>query len=139
MNSIADYLDRGDLSAAACPSRLVLQHMTSRWGVLVMIALMAKPMRFSALKRMIGGISERMLVQTLQGLEGDGLVLRKDFGTVPLHVEYSLTRLGADGANRLRSLADWVEENLSQIQAHQAASAEAAHAADTPKTRRAQR
>ena len=120
MNSIADYLARGDLSAVACPSRQVLQHMTSRWGVLVMIALMGEPMRFSALKRMIGGISERMLVQTLQGLEGDGLVHREDYRTVPPHVEYRLTPLGAAGAKHLRSLADWIEESLPMIQAAQA-------------------
>lgn len=69
-------LERGDLMASACPSRAVLRHLTSRWGVLTLIALRSGTQRFSDLRRKIGGVSERMLAQTLQWLESDGMVER---------------------------------------------------------------
>ncbi len=101
--------------AAACPSRSVLKHVTSRWGVLVLIALEGRTRRFSDLRRAIGGVSERMLAQTLQWLESDGLVSRKAFDVVPPHVEYSLTPLGVEAAERVRLLADWIEVNMPRI------------------------
>lgn len=101
--------------AQACPSRDVLKHMTSRWGVLILIALETETHRFSALRRKIGGVSERMLAQTLQWLEQDGLVLRKSFDVVPPHVEYSLTPLGLEAAEKVRALADWIEESMPRF------------------------
>lgn len=101
--------------AANCPSREVLKHLTSRWGVLVLLALAGGPLRFSGLRRGIGGISERMLAQTLQGLERDGIVRRHAHQAVPPHVEYSLTPLGAEAAARVGALAEWVEANLPAI------------------------
>ena len=98
--------------SAACPSREVLKHMTSRWGVLVLISLDGGTHRFSELRRRIGGVSERMLSQTLQWLEGDGLVARVAYPVVPPRVEYSLTPLGRKAATKVRSLADWIEKNL---------------------------
>src|SRR5690606_40396826 len=74
--SLSQRLRHGNLLAADCPSREVLKHVTSRWGVLVLIVLESRTHRFSELRRAIGGVSERMLAQTLQWLEGDGLVLR---------------------------------------------------------------
>ena len=65
----SERFERGDLMSAACPSREVLKHITSRWGVLVLIALEGRTRRFSELRRTIGGVSERMLAQTLQWLE----------------------------------------------------------------------
>jgi DNA-binding HxlR family transcriptional regulator len=112
---LSDALRRGDLMAAACPSRTVLKHMTSRWGVLVLIALQGRTHRFSELRRMIGGVSERMLAQTLQWLEHDGLVLRVAHNVVPPHVDYSLTPLGDEAAERVRLLADWIELNMPRI------------------------
>jgi len=112
---LSEQLQRGDLMAAACPSREVLKHVTSRWGVLVLIALEGGTRRFSALRRMIGGVSERMLAQTLQWLEGDGLVDRVAFEVVPPHVEYSLTPLGREAAEKVRALADWIETSLPRI------------------------
>lgn len=106
---------RGDLMAAACPSRDVLRRLTGRWGMLVLWTLAAGPQRFSGLRRHIGGISERMLAQTLQGLESDGMVLRRDFGTVPPHVEYELTPLGQEAAARVGALLGWIEDRLPQI------------------------
>ena len=86
--------------------------MTSRWGVLVLISLDRGTHRFSELRRRIGGVSERMLSQTLQWLEGDGLVARVAYPVVPPRVEYSLTPLGRKAAKKVRSLADWIEKNL---------------------------
>ena len=112
---LAEQMQRGDLMAAACPSREVLKHVTSRWGVLVLIALEGGTRRFSELRRAIGGVSERMLAQTLQWLEGDGLVERVAYQVVPPHVEYSLTPLGREAAERVRALADWIEASLPRI------------------------
>ncbi|MEO8562700.1 MAG: helix-turn-helix domain-containing protein [bacterium] len=114
--SLSAQLARGDLMAAACPSREVLKHVTSRWGVLVLIALEGRTRRFSELRRSIGGVSERMLAQTLQWLEGDGLVDRVSYQVVPPHVEYSLTPLGKEAAEKVRALADWIETSLPRIQ-----------------------
>jgi len=112
---ISEQLKRGNLLAADCPSRDVLKHVTSRWGVLVLMALEGRTRRFSELRRMIGGVSERMLAQTLQWLEGDGLVDRVAYPVVPPHVEYSLSPLGVEAAARVRALADWIETSLPQI------------------------
>lgn len=113
--SLAERLRRGDLFAEQCPSREVLKHVTSRWGVLILVALLAGTQRFSDLRRKVNGVSERMLAQTLQWLEGDGFVLRTAYPVVPPHVEYSLTPLGLEVARRVEVLADWIEENLVQI------------------------
>lgn len=112
---LSAQIQRGDLLAEACPSREVLKHITSRWGVLILIVLETGTHRFSELRRAIGGVSERMLAQTLQWLEGDGLVLRTAHEVVPPHVEYSLTPLGREAAEKVRELADWVEINLPRI------------------------
>jgi DNA-binding HxlR family transcriptional regulator len=112
---LSQKVRRGELLAAACPSRDVLKHVTSRWGVLVLMVLESGPHRFAELRRAIGGVSERMLAQTLQWLEGDGLVDRRVFDVVPPHVEYRLTPLGQHGASRVRELADWIEENLHEV------------------------
>jgi DNA-binding HxlR family transcriptional regulator len=113
--SLSEQLQRGDLLAADCPSREVLKHVTSRWGVLVLMALEGGTRRFSELRRAIGGVSERMLAQTLQWLEGDGLVDRVAYEVVPPHVEYSLTPLGREAAEKVRALADWIETSLPRI------------------------
>ena len=104
-----------DVMVAACPSRAILGHLTSRWGVLVMIALQEGTLRFSALRRRIGGVSERMLAQTLQQLEGDGFVLRTAHDVVPPHVDYALTPLGREAAVYVAALAGWIESNLPRI------------------------
>lgn len=115
-------MQRGDVLAADCPSRLILQHVTSRWGALVLLALLAGgTLRFAQLRRRIGGISERMLAQTLQVLEGDGLILRHAHDVVPPHVDYRLTPLGAELAPRVMQLAGWIEENLPRLLAGRAA------------------
>lgn len=106
---------KGDLFAEGCPSREVLKHVTSRWGVLVLVALQDGTYRFSDLRRKVSGVSEKMLAQTLQWLEGDGFVLRTSFPVVPPHVEYSLTPLGREIGQHVLGLADWIEGNLPAI------------------------
>ncbi len=113
--SLAEAMQRGELFSAECPSREVLQHVTSRWGVLVLVALLAGTHRFSDLRRKVGGVSEKMLAQTLQWMEGDGFVLRTAYPVVPPHVEYSLTPMGLEVARRVEGLADWIEGNLPRI------------------------
>jgi DNA-binding HxlR family transcriptional regulator len=107
-----------NVMAAQCPSRTILGHLTSRWGVLVMIALLTGTHRFSVLRRRIGGVSERMLAQTLQQLEADGFVRRVALDVVPPHVEYSLTPLGEEAAHHVAALAQWVETALPRILPH---------------------
>ncbi len=121
--SLSAKMRRGDVMAAACPSRDVLRHLTSRWGVLVLIALLDGTRRFSDLRRRIAGVSERMLAETLQALEGEGMILRQAHKVVPPHVDYSLTPLGREAARKVRGLADWIEVNMPRIAAAQAESA----------------
>jgi DNA-binding HxlR family transcriptional regulator len=101
----------------------VLGHITSRWGVLVLVMLLERTHRFSELRRAIGGVSEKMLAQTLDALAYDGLVLRVAHQVVPPHVEYSLTPLGREAAARLEVLVDWIEDNFPLIQQAQDAAA----------------
>jgi DNA-binding HxlR family transcriptional regulator len=114
---LSAHLRRGELFSPDCPSRDVLKHVTSQWGVLVLVALLGGMHRFSDLRRKVGGVSEKMLAQTLQALESDGFVRRIAYPVVPPHVEYSLTPLGVEVGQRVERLADWIEENLAQIMA----------------------
>lgn len=100
-----------------CPQRLVLEHVTSRWGVLVLMALEERSYRFSELRREIGGVSEKMLAQTLQTLERDGVVHRDAKPVIPPRVDYSLTGLGREAAAQVRALADWTERRLPEVKA----------------------
>lgn len=115
--SFSAAVRRGDVLSADCPSRDVLKHMTSRWGVLVLVILLGGMHRFSELRRKIGGVSEKMLSQTLQELEADGLVNRKSLPVVPPHVEYRLTPLGREAAEHLEVMVNWIEEKIPQIMA----------------------
>lgn len=99
-----------------CPYRLVLEHVTSRWGVLVLIALEERSHRFSELRRAIGRVSEKMLTQTLQTLERDGLVHRDAKPVIPPRVDYSLTELGREAAAQVRGLAAWTERRMADVQ-----------------------
>jgi len=113
--TLSELMRRGELFSAKCPSREILKHVTSRWGVLVLVALMEGTHRFSDLRRKVGGVSEKMLAQTLQCLEKDGFVNRVSLPVVPPHVEYTLTSMGEEVGHKVESLADWIEENTSRI------------------------
>lgn len=112
---LADRIARGDVFEPRCPSRQILKHVTSTWGVLTLIALKSGTLRFSQLRRRVSGVSERMLSQTLQQLEGDGLVLRRSFPVVPPHVEYTLTEAGREAANHVEALANWIEDRMTTL------------------------
>ncbi|MGB6073823.1 MAG: helix-turn-helix domain-containing protein [Rhodococcus sp. (in: high G+C Gram-positive bacteria)] len=101
--------------ARDCASRQTLQNATSRWGVLALAALTEGDYRFNALRRRVDGVSERMLSQTLQTLERDGLVIRTVQGTIPPKVEYSLTPLGRDVGTRLSDLIELIEGNMPAV------------------------
>jgi len=93
----------------------VLKHVTSRWGVLILVALRDGTHRFSDLRRKMGGVSEKMLAQSLQALEHDGFINRVSYPVVPPHVEYSLTPLGEQVSDKVAALTDWIELNLPQV------------------------
>ena len=115
---------RGDLYAADCPSRGILDHIATRWSSLILVMLLEKTHRFSELARRIGGVSERMLAHSLQALEADGFVLRVVYPTKPPKVEYSLTPLGCELAAHVQALTQWVENNVSRVLDYRKASAQ---------------
>ncbi len=123
MGALAKRMPSPDVYAADCPSRGVLDHLTSRWGVLVLVALSEEMHRFSALRRKVGGVSEKMLAQTLTTLEHDGFVERTAYAEVPPRVEYRLTPLGVEVAERVEGLVTWIEKNLPRVQRARAAKA----------------
>jgi DNA-binding HxlR family transcriptional regulator len=110
---------RNDVQArafpAGCPSRLVLDHVTSKWGVLVLVALAERPHRWNELRRRAEGVSEKMLAQTLKTLERDGFVHREAYPVIPPKVEYRLTDHGRELAALLLPLFDWVVEHADYI------------------------
>lgn len=114
-STLSQQLRDGNLFAEQCPSREVLKHVTSRWGVLILVALRDGTHRFSDLRRKMGGVSEKMLAQSLQALEQDGFINRVSYAVVPPHVEYSLTPLGEQVSDKVAALADWIELNLPQV------------------------
>lgn len=98
-----------------CPSRNVLESISDKWSILVINLLSKKIYRFGELKRQIGGISPKMLTQTLLKLERYGFVARQFFPVLPLKVEYSLTTLGKELSIILDSLTTWTETNMHEI------------------------
>ncbi len=105
----------GEVFAAACPSRVVLDHVTSKWGVLVLVALADGPQRWSELRRRAEGVSEKMLAQTLRTLEADGLVHRDAQPVIPPRVDYSLTPRGRELVALLLPLFGWVVAHADDI------------------------
>jgi DNA-binding HxlR family transcriptional regulator len=100
-----------------CPTRQVLDRVADRWTMLVITSLSAEqPLRFSELRRRIEGVSQKMLTQTLRGLERDGLVTRSVFPTVPVTVEYALTDLGTSLADAVAGIRTWAYTNMDTIE-----------------------
>lgn len=120
--SIPDVFDAG------CSARHALELISWKWSILIIKALAEAPHRNGALLRRIGGISQKMLTQTLKALERNGLVERHDLQTVPLHVEYRLSALGVSLSKTLIVLDRWAEQNFPELDAarerHDAASLE---------------
>ncbi|MET9959689.1 helix-turn-helix domain-containing protein [Streptomyces sp. NPDC006326] len=104
-----------DAFARACPSRQTLEHVTGRWGSLTVGALRGGSCRFNELRRKVDGVSEKMLSQTLQALERDGIVHREAQPTNPPRVDYELTPLGIEVADRLLALIHFLEGSMPQV------------------------
>jgi DNA-binding HxlR family transcriptional regulator len=105
----------GDCFRAECPARDVLNHISSRWGGLVLGSLLERDLRYSEIRAHVGGISEKMLAQTLDVLERDGLILRTSRPVVPPHVEYALTHTGRAVAEQLFALFRYIGENVTSF------------------------
>jgi DNA-binding HxlR family transcriptional regulator len=110
-----------NVMSATCPSRIVLHRIGARWTVFVVNALATGPMRFTALKAHIRGITSKALTETLRAMEHDGLVLRTDRGGHPPHVEYALTPLGHSLLGPLRAVREWAETHVPDIESARAA------------------
>ena len=110
----------GSVLDAQCPSRLVLDRIADKWTALIIQVLAHGTKRYVELQRDIGGISQKMLTQTLRSLERDGLVQRTVYPVVPPKVEYSLTRLGRTLFEPLQGLCRWSEKHLHELQANRA-------------------
>jgi DNA-binding HxlR family transcriptional regulator len=104
-----------DVYNEKCPTRIVLDRIADKWTVLIVGALEGKTKRFGELRREIGGVSQKMLTQTLRGLERDGLVARMMYASVPPKVEYSLTELGRTLVHALESIRAWAEHNIEDV------------------------
>lgn len=108
-------MDSYDVFAKQCPSRGTLEHVTGRWGALTLGALHDGTFRFNELRRRVDGVSEKMLSQTLHALERDGLVHREAQPTNPPRVDYELTPLGREIADRLLNLIHFVEGRMDGV------------------------
>lgn len=98
----------GEVFTDGCPTRVVLDHIMSKWGVLVLLALTDGTHRWGELRREVQGISEKMLASTLRTLEADGIVARTSYPEVPPRVEYALTDLGRELMEHMLPLVQWV-------------------------------
>ena len=115
-----------DAFLAVCPSRQLLSRISDKWVTLVLAALGSgpgcdgepRPMRYSELARLLVGVSQKMLTQTLRSLERDGLVTRTATPTVPVTVSYELTDLGFSLHRLMRALKVWAEDNMDDVFAH---------------------
>jgi len=116
--SLAEIRTRHDqVFAENCPTRVVLDHVMSKWGILVLLALSERTVRWGELRRAVDGISEKMLASTLRTLEADALVARTAYPEVPPRVEYALTARGEELMERLLPLMAWIADNANEIAA----------------------
>lgn len=106
-----------DVFLADCPARTTLDVVAGTWPVVVLAALGERPRRHGELRTRIGGVSTKVLTQTLRRLEANGLVSRRALATAPRGVEYSLTALGETLLDPVRALAAWAEENAEALTA----------------------
>lgn len=115
MNLKLPPVQPGTCHASLCPVRDVLDCIGDRWSLLALVALADGTLRFTQLKRAIGDVSQRMLAQTLRGLERDGYVTRKVHPTVPPKVEYTLTALGRSLLGMIEPLIGWAADNHDRV------------------------
>ena len=119
--NIARCIENPDPLTQNCPSRAMLDLIGDRWSLLILLVVGQGTHRNGEMKRRVGGISQKMLTQTLRALEANGLVERRDFRTVPPHVEYHLTPIGASLQRALAPLFGWIESEFDAVQAARAA------------------
>jgi DNA-binding HxlR family transcriptional regulator len=100
---------------ADCPSRDVLELIGSKWSMLIICLLRAGPIRTGSLMRAVSGISQKMLTQTLRGLERSGVITRISYPEVPPRVEYALTELGQTLAVLVVQTEEWVVKHYEQV------------------------
>jgi DNA-binding HxlR family transcriptional regulator len=109
--------------SGACPARALLDTIANKWTALIvgMLSEAGAPVRFTELRRSVGGISQKMLTQTLRELERDGLVTRTVYPVIPPHVEYSVTPLGRTLEEPMRALSAWTEQHMGEVREAQRA------------------
>lgn len=115
LNTEAQQAPHWNVYDANCPTRLVLNRIADKWTVLVVSSLEQGTKRFNSLQREIGGISQKMLTQTLRGLERDGLVSRTIYPTIPPKVEYTLTDLGRTLVGLVDAVRVWSEQHIENV------------------------
>ncbi|NKZ07664.1 winged helix-turn-helix transcriptional regulator [Actinomadura latina] len=106
---------KGDAFDPNCPTRLILDRIGDKWSVLVVLSLAGGPRRFTQLRDTIGGVTPKVLTQTLRTMERDGLLVRTVFAEVPPRVEYALTPLGLSLQRPIKAITDWAEENVGAV------------------------
>lgn len=104
-----------DIMSPRCPSRTVLRHVVDRWTPLIVTALAEGPLRFGRLRERVGGVTPKVLAETLRSLERDGLLLRTVTPTSPPRVDYELTELGATLAGPIQTLREWAEDHADTV------------------------
>jgi len=109
-----------DAFLASCPSRQLLDRLSDKWVSLVLTGLADGEQRYSELSRLIAGVSQKMLTQTLRNLERDGLLIRSITPAVPVRVDYQLTPLGRSLLPVVRAVKDWAEQHMDQVQSARA-------------------
>ena len=101
--------------AETCPSRKVLEIISNKWTILIIQKISQRPFRFGELRKEIGGISKKVLTESLRSLERNGFLLREEFDVIPLKVEYSITTLGFDLNKIFAQITKWSEDHITQI------------------------
>lgn len=100
---------------ATCPSRTSLAKIANKWTAMIVIALSAGPQRFGAIRQDVGGISGKVLADTLRDLERDGILTRTAYDEMPPRVEYELTPLGHTLREPLTALGRWAEHHIEEV------------------------
>lgn len=108
-------MDQYSVYSERCPSRTILEAISDKWSILIIAVLARKLCRFGELRREVGGISQKMLMQTLQKLEKYGFVIREAYPVLPMKVEYSLSPLGQELSIILNTFTLWTEANMNKI------------------------
>lgn len=108
-------MQKFDVYQENCPSRKVLEIISDKWTILIIEKLSQKIYRFGELKKEIGGISQKVLTQTLKSLEKNGFINRVSYPVLPLKVEYSLTPLGQSLSAIFTDITAWAEQNIAEI------------------------